>query len=197
MRPPRKAVLAGAAVIALAGVAGWAAAEINNAHVLDVRLPDGSTAHIRYVGDTPPTVSFAPPPMALSILSPASDPFGPDSPFAALDRISQAMDRQADAMFRDVAAPPAPQLVGPGLMQVDIGKLPPGTQGFSMVSTMSGNGVCTRSVEYRSVGEGKPPQVVSRTSGSCAAQDKRPALSATSRASAQSPRPEHAERQPI
>jgi hypothetical protein len=53
MRLVRKAILAGAAAIALAGTAGLAAAEIKNAHVLDVRLPDGSLAQIQYVGDTP------------------------------------------------------------------------------------------------------------------------------------------------
>src|SRR4051812_15809811 len=124
MRPLRKAILAGAAAIALAGVAGLAAAEIKNAHVLDVGLPDGSVAHIRYVGDTPPMVTFAPAPTALSILSPVSDPLGPGSPFAALEWISQAMDRQAEAMLRE----PGALFTGPDLMQVDVGKLPPGAQ---------------------------------------------------------------------
>jgi len=198
MRPLRKAILAGAAAIALVGVAGWPAAEIKNAHVLVVRLPDGSVAHIHYLGDTPPTVSVAPPPIALSILSPAPDRFGPDSPFAALDRISQAMDRQVAAMLREVTAQPIPPLTGPGLMQVDVGMLPPGAQGFSMVSTLSGNGVfCTRNLQYRSLGDGKPPQVVTRTSGSCSTAEKRPVLSVTSGAPAESPRPEHAERHPI
>ena len=197
MPPLRKAILAGAAAIALVGVAGWAAAEIKNAHALDVRLPDGSLAHIRYVGDTPPTVSFAPAPPALSILSPASDPFGAGSPFAALEQITQAMDRQAEAMLREASAQPRLAFTGPDLMQVDIGKLPPGAQGFSMVSTMSGNGVCTRSVQYRSLGDGKPPQVVTRTSGSCRADEKRPAPSVTSDTNVETPPPEHADRQPI
>ncbi len=190
MRPLRKAILAGAAAIALVGVAGLAVAEIKNAHVLDVRLPDGSLAHIRYVGDTPPTVSFAPAPPAFSIFSPASDPFGPGSPFAALEQISQAMDREAEAMLREASARPG-LFTGPDLMQVDVGKLPPGARGFSMVSTMSGNGVCTRSVEYRSLGDGKPPQVVTRTSGACTAEEKHPAPSMTASA------PDHAGRQPI
>jgi hypothetical protein len=197
MRPLRKAILAGAAAITLAGVAGLAAAEIKNAHMLDVRLPDGSLAHIRYVGDTPPTVTFGSAPIAHLTLSPASDPFGPESPFAALERITEAMDRQADAMFREVGAQSALALAGPDLTQVDVGKLPAGVQGFSMVSTMSGNGVCTRSVQYRSPGEGKPPQVVTRTSGACAADQKRPALSVTAGSTAKPPRPEHAARQPI
>ncbi len=197
MRPLRKAMLAGAAAITLAGLAGLAAAEIKNAHVLDVRLPDGSLAHIRYVGDTPPTVSFAPAPMALSILSPASDPFGPGSPFAALEQISRAMDRQADAMLREASAQSRLAFTGPDLMRVDAADLPPGARGFSMVSTFSGDGVCTRSVEYRSQGDGKPQQVVTRTSGACAPDEKPPALSATSGATAVASPPRPADRQPI
>ncbi len=197
MRPLRKAILAGAAATALVGVAGLAVAELKNAHMLDVRLSDGCLAHIRYVGDTPPTVSFVPAPPALSILPPASDPFGPGSTFAALERISQAMDRQAEAMLGEASAQSGLAFAGPDLMQVDIGKLSPGAQGFSMVSTMSGNGVCTRSVEYRSAIDGRPPQVVTRTSGACTADEKRPALSVTSGAIAEAPRPEHASRQPI
>lgn len=197
MRPFRKVILAGAAAIALAGAAGLAAAEIKNAHVLDVRFPDGTLAHIRYVGDTAPTVSVAPEGMTLSILSRASDPFWPESPFAALERISEAMDRQADAMFREMSTQSALALTGPDLTQVDVGKLPPGVQGYSVVSTISGGGVCTRSVQYRSLAEGKPPQVVTRTSGACTADQKPPALSVTSGPFPEATQPEHAGRQPI
>lgn len=179
MRPLRKAILAGAAAIALMGVAGFAAAAMKNAHQLVVRLPDGSLAHIRYVGDTPPTVSFAPAPIALSALSSGSDLSGPNSPFGALEQISRAMDRQAEAMLREARAQSGPAFIGPDLTHLDVGKLPPGVQGFSMVSTTSGNGVCTRSIRYRSLGDGKPPQIVTRTSGSCTADQKRPALSVT------------------
>jgi hypothetical protein len=134
--------------------------------------------------------------MALSILSPAPDLFGPGSPFAALEQLSQVMDRQAEAMLREASARPG-LFTGPDLMQVGVGKLPLGAQGFSMVSTMSGNGVCTRSVHYRSLGDGKPPRVVTRTSGSCTADQKRPALSATSGSTAAAPRPERTSQQPI
>lgn len=197
MRPLCKAILASAAAIALVGVGGLAVAEIKTAHVLDVRLPDGSLAQIRYVGDTPPTMSFAPTPMGFSILSSTSDPLGPASPFAALERISEALDHQAEAMFREVRAQSALPLAGPSLTQVDVGKLPPGAEGFSMVSTMSGNGVCTRSFQYRSLGQGKPPQVVTRSSGACTANQEQPAPSATSGSTGQTSRPEHAGRQPI
>lgn len=190
MRPLHKAVLGGVAAIALVGVTGWAAAEIENAHVLDVSLPDGGMAHIRYVGDTPPTVSFAAAPTPLSLFAPASEEFVPAPPFAALERISEAMDRQADAVLRDVNLRPWLALSGPGQTQVDLGKLPPGAQGFSMVSTLSGGGICTRSVQYRSADDGKPPQIETRTSGACGADTKSAAPAATSTAAtAQSDHP--------
>jgi hypothetical protein len=194
MRHLHRNVLAGVAAIALLGVTGLTLAQINKARVLDVRLPDGSHAHIRYIGDTPPTVSFAPAPSALSILAPASDPLGSDGPFAALERISAAMDRQAETLLREA---PSPAITGPDEIKVDLGKLPPGTQGFSMVSTVSGSGVCTRSVEYRSLGEGKAPQVVTRTSGACTADQSRPASSAKSASSAETSQPQPKSRQPV
>ncbi|WP_309607060.1 hypothetical protein [Phenylobacterium sp.] len=197
MRTLRKVILAGAAVIALAGAAGLAAAELKNAHVLAVQLPDGSVARIRYVGDTPPTVSFTPAPIAFSIPSPASDPFVPESPFAALERMSGDMGRGVDAIFREVSAQPAMAIIGPDLMQVDVGKLPPGVQGFSMVSTISGNGICTRSVQYRSPGEGRPPQVATQTSGACTADQRRPALSVTSGSASETSQHDGAGRQPV
>jgi hypothetical protein len=198
MRSVRKAILASAAAIVLVGGAGLAVAKISNAHLLDVRLPDGSLAHIRYVGDTPPTVSFDPAPLAFSMLSPPSSAIGGPSPFAALERMSEAMDRQADTMFRDIAAQPMPPFVGTGTLPVDIAMPPPGAQGFSMVSTTSANGVCTRSVQYRSLGDGKPPQVVSRTSGACTAADEKTlAPSVTTGSAAEDPRADRQGRQPI
>jgi hypothetical protein len=197
MRPLPKAILAGAAAIALVGAAGWAAAEIKNAHVLDVRLPDGSLAHIRYIGDTPPTVSFAPAPTTLSILSPATDPFGPRSPFTTLEDISRAMDRQADAMLREASAEAWQASAAPDLMQVEIGNLPAGAQGLSMISTASANGVCTRSVQYRSLGDGEPPQVVTHASGVCAAADGKPPALSVRAGSTEAAQPEAAGRERI
>jgi hypothetical protein len=193
----RKAILVGVAAIALAGVAGLATAEINNAQVLDVRLPDGGLAHIRYVGDIPPTVSFDPSPIALPILLPTPDPFGFTSPFVALDRISQAMDRQADAIFQELAGGSGLAADGRDLTKIDIGKLPPGAQGYSVVSTMSGSGVCTRSIEYRSLGDGKPPQVSTHVSGTCAANGNRPASDGIAARNAQAPKVQQGAGQPI
>jgi hypothetical protein len=176
MRSFRSVFLAGAAVIALAGFAGFAAAAIRNAHVLTVRLPGGSVEQIRYTGDTPPQVSLEPGSAPSPAAWPVADPFGFDSPFAAVDRISAEMDRQAEAMLNQAMAP---ALTGPdGLVQADLGRLPPGVHGYSVVSTRSGNAVCTHSVQYTAYGPGKPPRVVTRTSGNCGADQSRPLPSA-------------------
>src|SRR5581483_2176962 len=63
-----------------------------------------------------------------------------------------------------------------GVGTANFANLPPGATGFSMVSTANGSGVCTHSVEYRSVGDGKPPQVMSPTSGDCAGTQEPAAL---------------------
>jgi hypothetical protein len=44
--------------------------------------------------------------------------------------------------------------------------MPAGGHSYSYISTMSGNGVCSRSVEITSQGNG-PPRVVSHSSGNC------------------------------
>ncbi len=167
MQTIRKTLLASAAAVALAGAAGLAAAQITNTHVVDVRLPDGYFAHIRYVGDTPPTVSVAPAPVALSLLTPAADPFDSSSPSAAMTQMPSALDRQVTAMLQEASVLSGLAFSSPALMQVDVGKLPTGAQGVSTVSTISGNSVCTRSVEFKSLGDGERPQVVTRTSGNC------------------------------
>ncbi len=163
MRLLRKALLAGAAALAAVGLAGVAAAQIAAAsHVLDIRLPDGTRERIRYVGDTPPEVRLEPA-RAAAIDGPAfADPFGPGSPFAALRRLSAEMDRQAAAMLREAEGLPS---MG-GLMQADLGALPSGAQGFTVVSTMTGDGICTRTTRYVSA-PGAAPKVVAHTSGQC------------------------------
>lgn len=180
-----KVALGACAVLALAGLAGAAAAAvIQNSHVLTVQLPDGSTAHIRYFGDTPPQVRVDP----AQGFSPADWP-GPigliDPAFPAVDRAMAEMDRQADLMFaqaqRMASAAPAGR---DGLVRADFGQLPPGATGYSFISTVSSNGACTRSVEYRSTGKGQP-QVISKTSGDCGpAKAPAPTPSAASSASA-------------
>lgn len=141
MRVTRFAVLT-AAIVALCGYGGVADAQSPQTHVLTVRLPDGRLEQVRYVGDVPPTVILAPD------TAPAS--FGPADPFAMLERISAAMDRQEAAMLRtinDMAVPGGP--------------------GFGMLPVLSGPGVCARSVQITFTGNGQAPHVVSHTSGDC------------------------------
>jgi hypothetical protein len=142
----RIALLAGAAGLVLAGLTGMAMAQTGTppaqAHILNVRLPNGQIEQIRYTGEVAPTVMLVPD-------GAAAPAFGPGSPFAMLERMSADMDRQAAAMFHDVDA-----------MPMDAG-------GFGVIPAMSGPGVCMRSVQVTYTGNGRAPHVVSQTSGDC------------------------------
>ena len=50
---------------------------------------------------------------------------------------------------------------------VDLAKPAPGARSVSVVSTLSGGHVCTRSVEVYASPEGGRPRIVTRTSGDC------------------------------
>jgi hypothetical protein len=144
MRTTRLALLTGAAAIILAGYAGIAQAKSPETHVLTLRLPDGQTEQVRYVGNVPPTVILAPDAMA-SWSEPAN-------PFAMLDQISAQMDRQAQTLLSEIDAMGAPQLTG-----------------FASIPAMAGPGVCMRSVEITYTGGGAAPHVVSHSAGDCGA----------------------------
>jgi hypothetical protein len=146
-------LLAGVACVALAGTVA--------ARTLTLQLPDGTTEQIDYAGDVAPRVSFTPP----QIIDGA---FGPNSPFALMQQISAQMDREADAMMHQMQAIAAQPLTGPGQpIQVDMTKLPPGTQSYSFVSTLSPSGVCSQSTEIIAKGPGQKPQVITHRSGNC------------------------------
>src|SRR5215472_7555412 len=100
MRNVRTAILAGAAAIAVAGLSGVAMARDLNTHVMTVEVPGGGVAEIRYSGDVPPQVVLSPAPVGLGSLAPFGSFFGPASPFAELERISAAMDREAASLMR-------------------------------------------------------------------------------------------------
>src|ERR1700754_456774 len=147
MRKLRTAVLTGAAALA---VAGAALAANRDMHVMKVGLPDGSVARIEYAGDMAPKV----------VVPPASDvvPVGflgafDTAPFAAFDRIAASMDHDMAAMIHEIGAfePVLPS--GDG--EIDfaaLGKLPPGTVHYEVVSTNDGGTTCSRSVEVTSYG---------------------------------------------
>ena len=84
MRLMSKVLLGGLATAALAGTA---VAADHAVHVMNVAMPDGSVAHVRYIGDTPPQVRFVP--IAVRAVPVAMI----DPGFAAMDRMMAAMER--------------------------------------------------------------------------------------------------------
>ena len=164
----RTALLGGIAALALAGLAGTAAAQSPDTHVMKVQLPGGGVAEIRYTGNVPPQVVVANAPASLAAFDPFPSLFGPGSPFAMMERVSAEMDRQAAAMLTQAEGLAAQARSGsPQVLQTTLGNLPPGNTGYSYISTRSSNGVCTQSVEISSQGSGAPPKVVSHSSGNC------------------------------
>jgi len=157
MRIIRMVLLAG---IAAVGLAGFAEAGSPAVHTLTIRLPGGGIETIRYTGDVAPKVMLAPPQMVA--FAPAFPAFPVDPVFARLERISAAMHRQMTDMMQQAEMMDAQS--SDQLSQAML-KNAPGS-GYSFVSTMSGNGICMRSVQITSTPGGKP-QVVSHTSGDC------------------------------
>ena len=163
MRTLQHTLLAGIAAAAL-GISGVASAQSAKSHVMTVQLPDGGVAQIRYTGDVAPQVGFSETPRP--VLAPVPLLFGADSPFAMMERISAEMDRQSAAMLRQADALMAQARSGQPV-DVALRNLPPGSQSYSFVSTLSGSGVCTQSVEITSQGNGQPPRVVRHSAGDC------------------------------
>ncbi len=154
-------------------VGSVAAAEMKNAHVLTVRLPDGTVERIRYSGDVAPEVSLRPAGAPLAFV-PAADLFDAGSPFAEVDRVFADMDRQAESMLRQAEvmrrAAIQEQAGGPrGLMQAGFGALPAGVSSYSVVTTIEGGKACTRTVEFTGNAAGGAPKVLTSSSGDCRA----------------------------
>jgi hypothetical protein len=171
MRNIRTSLLVGVAAVAIAGLSGMASAQSADTHVMTVQLPGGGTEEIRYTGNTPPQLVFTTGPASLAGFDPMPSLFGFEPPFAMMERISAEMDRQAAAMFARADNLTAQVPSNPTqLTEAGLRGLPPGSASYSFVSTMSGNGVCTKSVEITSTGNGAAPRVVSRSSGDCGPQ---------------------------
>ena len=146
-------LLAGAA----AALAGTALAATSNSHVMNVSLPDGSVAHVEYVGNVPPKVTVAPAPLA-------RDAWVSGLPsFAGFDRMFDQMDRQM-RQIEQMARQPAG---GPVMNIASYGNLPAGADSVSVVTVSNGRSSCTRSTEVVSQGAGKPPKVTTNVSGNC------------------------------
>ena len=155
MTPFSKILLAGLGTCALAGSA--IAAE-RATHVMNVALPDGSVAQVRYAGDTPPKIALVPVdrtiPVALI-----------ESPFVGFDQIFADMDRQAAVMLQQAAALQAAAPTGGKIDQAALKAMPTGAS-YSFTSYSSSNGGCTQSYQMTAYGTAEP-KVVSQSSGDC------------------------------
>jgi hypothetical protein len=166
MKTIQTSLLAGAAMIIFAGVAQ---AHCPGTHVLTIPLPGGGTEQIRYSGCVAPEVFLGTDP-ALVEPPMLSSAYGPESPFAILQRISEEMNQRAASLLQQAEAMtkqfPADR---DRMIQADFGGFPPNGHSYALVSTMSANGVCGHSVEITSSGNGERPRVVSRSFGQCRA----------------------------
>ena len=152
MRKARGLVLAG---LGAAAIGGAAVAASRDSHVMNVPLPDGSTARVEYVGDVAPRVTVVP---------------GAAAPFGIFDGSMFDMDRQIGAMIRQVdtmARAPMAVVGVPGMNVAAFSNVPIGSQSVTVVSTSNGNKTCTRTTEVTSQGAGKPPKIVSNVRGDC------------------------------
>jgi hypothetical protein len=151
MRKAFGLVLAGAGAATLAGAA---LAASRDTRVMNVPLPDGSTAQVQYVGDVAPKVTVLPAPLA---------------PFDLFGRSAFDMQRQIDAMMRQIDQVARQPLAGaPDLNVAAYGNAPAGSTSVTVVSTSNGAKTCTRTTEVTAQGAGKPPKVETKVSGDCA-----------------------------
>ena len=155
MRKALGLVLAGLGAVTLTGAA---VAASRDTHTMNVPLPDGSVAHVEYVGSVAPKVTVSPAPLA-----------GPWAPFGMFDRSAFDMQRQIDAMMRQIDSMARAPVAGvPGMNVAAYGNMPAGTQSVTVVSTSNGARTCTRTTEVRAQGAGKPPKVSTNITGDCA-----------------------------
>jgi hypothetical protein len=155
----RAAAIAGAATLLFAGAAAAATAQL---HTMQVDLPDGSVAQITYAGDVAPKVAVEPVDVQAAAYV---------DPFAAMEREMALMEQRHAEMMRQVAAMQQQAAASGQAGQVlATGNMPAGTSySYTMVSTSNGDGACTQTVEWRSDGSGKAPQVTRASSGDCGA----------------------------
>jgi hypothetical protein len=158
--------------IAAAALAGTAMAAAPKSHLMDVPLPDGSVAHVEYVGNVAPKVTIAPRPYAEG-----DGPWAMAFPsFVGFDRMMADMQRRSDEMMRQ-ARQMSRQPAGAAPYIASWGNMPAGQSSTTIVSVSNNGTTCTRTTEVVSQGPGKAPKVTSNASGQCggtAAQSKGP-----------------------
>ena len=154
--------MATAAHAADAPARGAAAGEV---HTVNVVLPDGAVARVTYRGNVAPRVALVP--------TAFGNPFAVDPMFVAMERQRVAMLRQMAALRQTALRQGAMIQTGAagtaGVVRTGGPSAGPAGTSFhySFVSTTSGPHGCTRTVEWRSDGSGKEPQVVHAASGDC------------------------------
>jgi len=161
----RVTTFAGVAALALAGTAFAATSKSPGGkdHVMNVALPDGSVAHVEYVGDVAPKVTIEPRTFAGFAWAPMAIPS-----FAGFDRMIEQMNRQSEAMMRqaqEMAHQPTGSLASKYI--ASYGNMPSGATSTTIVSYSNGGQTCTRTTEAVSQGVGKPPKVTSSVTGNC------------------------------
>ena len=162
-------LLAAAAAAAIAATpVATASAKDAQTHVMMLQLPGGGLARIQYTGDVAPRVTVMPQDEASMAFAPMPV-FLDEAPFAALERISAQMDAQMAAMRQQMRKMWLPQ--SGEAIEAAMKNAPPGSQSYSMVSTFSGNGVCTHTMRVISTGNGKP-KVEQSSSGDCSDTQK-------------------------
>lgn len=164
MRISTSLIIAGAAVIGLAGLAPTIARELDT-HTVTVRVPGGGVETITYTGKVAPQISF----QQVPVSGPVDGSFVAFAPFpsvVAFDRISAEMDRQMDAMMRQAQMMAAMSQQSP-LYHATLNGVPQGAATFSMVSETSSNGACIHVTRITQGAGDAKPQMVSQTSGNC------------------------------
>lgn len=184
MRLVRTAMLA---TMASAAFAGAAFAAGDDTKVMLIALPDGSVQQVRYQGDVAPQVVFVRAPAPVSLFDAA---FGPDSPFAEMDRISAMMEAQSQAMMRQAAAMQAQAAQAPagnapsgsGIVMTNAQGQPVGTMQYSFTSSTTSADGCTQTISYSSDGAtaADQPRVIRTSTGSCGTSPSAPASKAAS-----------------
>lgn len=157
---------AGAAALT---VAGAALAATDNHHVMNVSLPDGSVAHVEYVGNVAPKVMVQP--ASPGEFSWAAMAF---PSFAGFDRMIEQVNRETEAMMHRAQqiANQAPGKAAPYV--ASFGNMPESATSTTIVSYSSNGRTCTRTTESVSQGAGKAPKVTSSVTGDCGAATNRP-----------------------
>jgi hypothetical protein len=144
-------------------LAGTALAAAPKTHQMDVALPDGSVAHIEYVGNIAPKVRIAQP----SFANAAAAPFPMSLPsFAGFDRMIADMQRQTQQMIRQAQALARTPKSGASDHTAAYGA-PANGDTTTIISVSDGHGTCTRTTHVVGEGNGKAPKVTSSVSGKC------------------------------